>query len=69
MADNGTCPKGHPWTGGTDEHGCKLRVCLRCTNDKGQQLWDFGGCKARLETRRVAVARPTPGRAARKERR
>jgi hypothetical protein len=39
------CPQGHPWTRGTDQHGCELRVCLQCTNEKGQQLWDFSGCK------------------------
>ena len=47
MTKTKTCPKGHKWMRGTDQHGCKLRVCLRCTNGQGQQLWDFSGCKVR----------------------
>jgi hypothetical protein len=37
--------KGHRWIPGADSHGCKLRVCLRCVNGRGQALWDFSNCK------------------------
>lgn len=52
MKDLGRCPKGHRYIRGTDQHGCKLRVCLRCTNDKGQQLVDSSGCREKNGVRK-----------------
>ena len=38
------CLKGHRWSWTQDQHGCRLRICLECVNDRQQNLVVFEDC-------------------------